>query len=331
MTDPLDQAATPKRIRVATEAAGFPPPLARRAMAVAAASPAVEAWTQFLTLALLLLGAALLLSGVISFFAFNWATLGRFAKFALIEGGVAACALIGWWRLRDVTGRVALFAAAILVGPLLGVFGQTYQTGADPWGLFAAWALLIAPWVIVAGFTPLWMLEVALCDVALVLFWLQVPDLDSSEVLYLFSLLAGLHAIAGAAWEWQSHRATPWLSARWAPRFLVATAFGFLLVPAISFVLDVVAAGPARTFGFFALWLAVAVSIVVYRRVREDLFMLTVAGGSVLIMLTVGFGRLLFDVLKLDISGGLLMAMFVLVEVVVAVAWLRRSVRAEVE
>src|SRR5262245_53411107 len=127
------------------------------------ASQVKEAWRRFLTLAMLLLGAALLLSGVISFFAFNWATLGRFVKFALLEGGVAACALIGWWRLRDLTGRVALSAAAILVGPLLGVFGQTYQTGADAWGLFTAWALLVAPWVIVAGFTPLWIVEVALC------------------------------------------------------------------------------------------------------------------------------------------------------------------------
>ncbi len=71
---------------------------------------------------------------------------------------------------------MALFAAAVLVGPLLGVYGQTYQTGADPWGLFAFWALLILPWVVVAHFTALWILTIALLDTALVLYWIQVAS-----------------------------------------------------------------------------------------------------------------------------------------------------------
>jgi uncharacterized membrane protein len=179
MTDPLDQPATAARVRAAAEALSLPPPAMRQALAIAGASPAPQAWARFLGLALLLLGAGLVLSGVVSFFAFNWATLGRFAKFALLETGIAACALLGWWRARDVVGRVALFAAAVLVGPLLGVFGQTYQTGADPWGLFAVWALLILPWVLAAAFTPLWILEVALCDLALGLWWAQVPELSN--------------------------------------------------------------------------------------------------------------------------------------------------------
>ena len=110
-------------------------------------------WVQFLTGALLLLGAGLLLSGIVCFFAFNWADLGRFAKFGVLEAAVAICAGLGWWKLSNLSGRVALFAAAVLVGPLLGVYGQTYQTGADPWGLFAFWALLILPWVVAARFT----------------------------------------------------------------------------------------------------------------------------------------------------------------------------------
>lgn len=333
MNDPLELQATPTRTRVAAEAASLAPPAVRRALAIAGASPAAEAWTRFLGLALLLLGAGLVLSGVVSFFAFNWATLGRFAKFALLEVGIAGCALLGWWRARDVVGRVAIFAAAVLVGPLLGVFGQTYQTGADPWGLFAVWALLILPWVLAAAFTPLWVLEVALCDLALTLWWEQVPELGSSTWMYLFPLLAGIHVIAVAGWEWQWHRPTRWLDARWAPRLAVATAFGFLLVPAIAFALsiDYFTFGRSATFGFAMLAVAVPITILVYRQVREDLFMLTVAGGSVLIMITIGLGRLLFEQMKLEIGGGLLMAMFVIAEVVLAVGWLRRSVRAEVE
>jgi len=51
-----------------------------------------------------------------------------------------------------------------------------YQTGADPWGLFAFWALFIAPWAVAACFTPLWLVEIALIDVALVLFWQQAIE-----------------------------------------------------------------------------------------------------------------------------------------------------------
>src|SRR5712672_3297669 len=97
MRDPLDQAATPVRIRAAAEAVGASPVAVRQALVIAAASPPADAWMRFLALALLLLGAGLLLAGIISFFAFNWATLGRFAKFALLEAGVVACAMLGWW------------------------------------------------------------------------------------------------------------------------------------------------------------------------------------------------------------------------------------------
>jgi uncharacterized membrane protein len=331
MRDPLDLPATPARLRVAAEAAGAPADAVQRALGIACVSPPPRAWIRFLTQALLLLGAGLLLSGVVCFFAFNWHDLGKFAKLGLLQLAIAACALIGWWRLRDFIGRVALSAAAVLVGPLLGVFGQTYQTGADPWGLFAAWALLTLPWAIVAHFTALWVLEVALADVALTLFWIQVPELDSSTWMYLFPLLAAIHIVAVAAWEWQRRRTAPWLDELWAPRLLVAGTFGFLLAPAIAFVFDITGEGRARTFGFFALWAAIAAAFVVYRRLREDLFMLTVAGGSVLIMLAVLLARLLFDQMKLETGGALIMALFVIGEVTLGVTWLRRTVRSEAE
>jgi uncharacterized membrane protein len=333
MADALDLPATPGRMRVVVEAAGLSDEAAGRSFAIAGASPASEAWRRFLAAALLMLGAGLVLAGIISFFAFNWASLGKFAKFGLLEAGVAGCAALGLWRRDTISGRVAMFAAAVLVGPLLGVFGQTYQTGADPWGLFAAWAILILPWVIAAAFTPLWVLEVALGDLALVLFWDQVLDPGPGTWMYLFPLLAGIHILAVAVWEaqWHWRQPTPWLTALWAPRLAIATAFGFLLAPATAFAIDFTPNSPARTFGFYALWLAVAAAIGVYRYVREDLFMLTVAGGSVLIMITIGLGRFLFEEMKLEMGGAFLMALFVIAEVVVAVSWLRRSVRAEVE
>jgi uncharacterized membrane protein len=321
--DLLDLPATPARMRVAAEAAGAPPADVRRALALAAASPPAREWVRFLTGALLLLGAGLLLSGIVCFFAFNWADLGRFAKFGLLEAAVAVCAALGCWKLRDLTGRVALFAAAVLVGPLLGVYGQTYQTGADPWGLFAFWALLILPWVVVARFTALWMLTIALADTALVLYWTQVARPAEASWYMLFVWFAAIHVAAVIAWEIQRRRATPWLDEEWAPRLLVATAFLALLVPAVPTVLDI-QVNQSRAVGFVAFWIVVAAAFTYYSRVREDLFMMTSAGGSVMTVVTFAIGRVVFTELRLDFIGALLMAMILIAEVTLGVAWLRR-------
>ena len=47
-------------------------------------------------------------------------------------------------------GQVLLIAGSVLTGVLLAVIGQAYQTGADVFELFVAWAVLILPWVFVS-------------------------------------------------------------------------------------------------------------------------------------------------------------------------------------
>jgi uncharacterized membrane protein len=326
--DLLDLPATPSRMRVAADAAGAPPSAMRQALTLAAASPSSRDWGQFLTGALLLLGAGLLLSGIVCFFAFNWADLGRFAKFGVLEAAVAICAGLGWWKLSNLSGRVALFAAAVLVGPLLGVYGQTYQTGADPWGLFFFWALLILPWVVVAHFTALWILTIALLDTALVLYWVQVADVADEGWFLLFVWFATIHFAAVIAWEVQFRRVKPWLDEEWAPRLLVSTAFVSLLIPAIALVLDLGLGGEweGGWGAGLAIWVAVAAVFAYYSRIREDLFMLTSAGGSVMTVLTFVVGRVIFSELKLEMFGGLLMAMILIAEVTLGVAWLRRMI-----
>lgn len=327
MRDPLDLSASPPRLRAALEATGPGETALRRALSLADASPSRREWARFLSAALLMLGAALVLAGVVSFFAFNWAGLGRFEKFALLEASVAACALASWSRLDAVSGRVALFAAAVLVGPLLAVYGQTYQTGADPWGLFAAWALLVAPWVIAARFTPLWVLVVALVDIALMLFWWQVLELRRTSWMGVFPAMAAVHAIAVCAWEWQRVRPTPWLTETWGPRLMVATGFTVLLIPSTVMIVAAREAGPAGVLAATLIAVSAALAVWYYRQYRRDLFMLTAVAGSAFVIVSVAVGRVLFNDLSLGINGPLLMAMFIIGEVALAVGWLRRTLR----
>ncbi|WP_310463656.1 DUF2157 domain-containing protein [Sphaerotilus sp.] len=81
--------------------------------------------------------------GLVLWIAANWDTLGRTGQFALLQVGVVgACALA--WRLRAARPAAGLLAL-LGIGGLFAFFGQTYQTGADAWQLFALWAVLAAP------------------------------------------------------------------------------------------------------------------------------------------------------------------------------------------
>jgi hypothetical protein len=89
------------------------------------------------------LAAALAGLGAVFWVAAHWGALGRAGQFALLQGGVLAACAAAFARpgLRAPLGLLALLG----IGALFAYFGQTYQTGADPWQLFALWAVLSLP------------------------------------------------------------------------------------------------------------------------------------------------------------------------------------------
>lgn len=153
-------------------------------------------WRALIAGLLLWFGALGFVCGVIFFFAYNWQSLGRFAKFALLEAAILlAVAAFMWLYYRaacqpsiasntpsvtvsrsqstpfgTTVANAVLLAACVLVGGLLALVGQTYQTGADPWQLFALWALMILPFAWVAGFDGLWLLLVGLLNLSIGIF-----------------------------------------------------------------------------------------------------------------------------------------------------------------
>ena len=89
------------------------------------------------------LAAALGGLGVVMWIAANWASMGRVGHFALLQGLVL---VMGLGAALKPAARAPLGLLALLgTGALLAYFGQTYQTGADPWQLFALWAVLVLP------------------------------------------------------------------------------------------------------------------------------------------------------------------------------------------
>ena len=323
LTDPLQLRATPERIRIAGRAAGLSDAALARAVDIVVRTPPAQEWRRFLSIALALLGAGLLLAGVICFIAFNWSSIGRFGKFALVEAAIVGATLVAWRKLPRATGQVALLAAAVLVGPLLALFGQTYQTGADPYGLFLTWCALIVPWVFVARFSALWVVALTILDVGLTLYGAQILDPESG--LYVPLVIAALHAIAVAAWEWQARRPSPWLDERWAVRVGAVVGFAALLVPAIVLILDSTQAGAAGVLGVVGLAAAIIGTLRYHRGPRRDLFMVTLAVVSGMAWVTALAGRVVLVELDLEAFGAFVMTGFVVWEIALGVRWYRRA------
>jgi hypothetical protein len=114
-----------------------------------------------------ILAALLLGTGLIFWIAANWQDQSRQFKFYLIQGVLLAsmAGALAWPRGRNAL----LLLATLALGGLLAFIGQTYQTGADPWQLFAAWAALALLWVVAARSDGLWAVWVLIAGMGIAL------------------------------------------------------------------------------------------------------------------------------------------------------------------
>jgi hypothetical protein len=176
----------------------------RAALEAAGALPSAADWRRFLDRLLLWMGAVMLACSAIFFFAFNWAEMGRLAKIGLVEAAiVGALALLWKLGLERAAGKATLFAAALLAGGLFALIGQIYQTGADTWELFAVWAAAILPWTLAGRLPALWVLWLALLNLAGALYYQTFGILFG--MLFaperLLWMLFGLNTAALILWE----------------------------------------------------------------------------------------------------------------------------------
>lgn len=103
---------------------------------------------------LAILAAVLCGLGLIFWVAANWETFGRFGRFALLQGAFLAACIGALYRPAARTPLALL--ALLTIGGLFAYFGQTYQTGADPWQLFALWSALGLPLCLAVRSDLLW-------------------------------------------------------------------------------------------------------------------------------------------------------------------------------
>jgi uncharacterized membrane protein len=126
---------------------------------------------------------------------------------------IATLGIYLYLKENELISKVLLVVLSILVGTLLALVGQTYQTGADSWELFFYWALFILPWVFISRFWAMWIFWIGLIDISITLYQNRILDFSPIEILFM------LNSLALVAWEYLKHH-FKWLDNFWAIRLL---------------------------------------------------------------------------------------------------------------
>ena len=145
--------------------------------------PSTSAWIQFVLTVGLIVGAGLLLAGIIFFFAYNWDGLSRLTKLCIIAAATTALGIGAMFsRNHSITQKLLLTSVSVMTGVLIAVYGQSYQLQSDSG--FLAWALCILIWTLVADFDVLWLIFIAVLQTG-IYFRFEHTDSDIDKVLQL--------------------------------------------------------------------------------------------------------------------------------------------------
>ncbi len=195
-------------------------------------------WTSRL---LLIIGATLILAGVIYFFAFNWRKIPPLLKLSAIQIGILGSILgARFYSLRRMSGQVLLLCASVLIGVFMAVFGQIYQTGADAYQLFMMWSLLTLGWTLISTCAAQWLFWLIITNAFLILWWKQAALPTEEMELMIFTYMSlfngGVLVLREYFAEW---KACEWLKAGWARFILTLACVSIMVIPIIICIYDI--------------------------------------------------------------------------------------------
>ena len=319
----IDRIPANRRLVEELYARGYLTPVGRRA-ALEFLNPH-DRWKLWIARLLLAIGSALVLSGAVYFFAYNWNLIPPAVKFTFLQVGViAAVAAACRYGLTRMGGQVLMVGASVFVGVFLAVFGQIYQTGADAYQLFLTWSLLILGFSVISNFAPQWTLWLAVTNVALVLWWRQaaLPTYEMNSLIFVY--LALLNGAALGLREWGALRGVDWAAPRWTRVLLTLVMLGVLLIPVLSMIwtsgdasTPIMLAGIIGLMGHVALY-------AVYRHFLRDMWALAATVLSGCLILEAVVNRVLGEIFdNFGAAGWLILGLATLVIFSTAIVYLR--------
>jgi uncharacterized membrane protein len=195
--------------------------------------------------------------------------------------------------LAKPKARVPLGLLALLtIGGLFAYFGQTYQTGADPWQLFAVWALLALPICASVRSDVLWAPWALIVSTGISLWvyahtshhWRVEPqDLHIYAIAWCASLALTL-GLSPAFARWSG-------SGPWAMRTAVTLAIITITTTALGALFD---HEMALLYGL-GLFLLAGAAVAMSSRRMFEIFGLSAVGLGLNILVIFGLGKMLFS------------------------------------
>lgn len=286
-------------------------------------------WGRWVARILTVFGIALILAGIVYFFAYDWDRIPPLVRLGgaglLLAAAIAGAGVIG---LEPLAGRILVTVATVLVGVFLAVFGQVYQTGADAWGLFLAWSLLTLAWALLTNFAATWAVWLVVADLAIWLWWDQTRTLaPSSTAGATLSILVfdGLFLVLREILAGRGHA---WAAARWTRFFLAVPTLAVATLAGIAYIGHDFDGRPIERASAAAAAVVFATAIAVYRRRLPDLTTLSAAVMGVCVVLVVLVQQLADRTFHTTDTGAFFLTGLVTLGLfALAVGWLRRQAR----
>ncbi|MDQ6575165.1 MAG: DUF2157 domain-containing protein, partial [Haemophilus haemolyticus] len=288
-------------------------------------------WQRYLNLLFLLLTVGFLTSGVVTLIAANLDYFSDLAKIYGLQTLLVVTVVLGIYCFiresrRQATEKLKwktyslFFVVSVLIGGLFALVGQTYQTGADVWQLFAVWTLCQLPFLLLFPNVASALLFAATANVA---FYLFNEQNSHNSMCYAVLINAGLLVISelfSKAFHDQHWRILPKV-------FLVltfASLFGLIVIYDVYFY--AYAWGELGRSPLSSLLIAIPalIALYVYHKYRFDFINLII---SVIALL--GAYCFLASLLIRGVEEGVVLGLIGFIFTVMAIKWLVKRYKQE--
>ena len=288
-------------------------------------------WQRYLNLLFLLLTVGFLTSGVVTLIAANLDYFSDLAKIYGLQTLLVVTVVLGIYFFiresrRQATEKLKwktyslFFVVSVLIGGLFALVGQTYQTGADVWQLFAVWTLCQLPFLLLFPNVASALLFAATANLA---FYLFNEQNSHNSMCYAVLINAGLLVISelfSKTFHDQHWRILPKV-------FLVltfASLFGLIVIYDVYFY--AYAWGELGRSSLSSLLIAIPalIALYVYHKYRFDFINLII---SVIALL--GAYCFLASLLIRGVEEGVVLGLIGFIFTVMAIKWLVKRYKQE--
>ena len=288
-------------------------------------------WQRYLNLLFLLLTVGFLTSGVITLIAANLDYFSDLAKIYGLQALFVVTVALGVYCFVRESRRQAkeklkwktysiFFVVSVLLGGLFALVGQTYQTGADVWQLFAVWTLCQLPFLLLFPNVASALLFAATANVA---FYLFNEQNSHNSMCYAVLINAGLLVISelfSKAFHDQHWHILPKV-------FLVltfASLFGLIVIYDVYFYAYAWGELGRSSLSSFLIAIPALIALYVYHKYRFDFINLII---SVIALL--GAYCFLASLLIRGVEEGVVLGLIGFTFTVMAIKWLVKLYKQE--